>query len=720
MNKFRKGLLTACLTATFLGGLVSCNQPSAELTQAQSFLYQAYKDELVNTGDYKMPSKLIMNGVTYPVSWSVNVTEGNKDNVKVGTEVDEKGYITIDVAYAPYATNDAATKYTLTATITDAEGKTITQDFSKEIPAFQFTTHKQYLNAAAGDMVNVEGYVVAKTTRGDDGYVKNVFLQTANGEGYYVYGLKNVSAEDYATEFAIGSYVVISGAKDIYSGTAEIVSATYQKSNIADVEVTPYDITTLFDGAESVTDKTLINLQGSLVTVKDVILTTYTESNGYLNWTKGGKDSYVRISSSGNPSDHDSTAKETLIANYPSKFGYKADVTGIVTQFNGNFYLMPTSKDSIKVTSTAADPEFAFNYAVKQLSVDAEIFSNLPTTVEGTGTTITWASTAEGVVAENGKVTLKTEPVTTTLTATITLGEKTETKVFENVVVKLPEVSQISALKADMNKLTGKETTDFYVIEGVIVAKDGSGRPYVMDANGDVVLVYNNSVADLKNAPVGTTVKLAGVGSVYNGLHQFASSGSFTVLSVGTTTSEVVYGNATTIAAADYTKAVLTDKEAGMNGKYVKLTGVELRKNGNYFNLYYTPANGTETQIQLQSNGMNETLAALDGKEVVVYGYSYGCNSTTARITAVKVVDAANDVVVTPSETKQDTLVTDKTKDYITPAMQETDFAERLGLDPTIFSVKFVANDCVNKDGIARFNDDQLRLYGGNYQGTAA
>ena len=59
MNKFRKGLLAMSIAALTLGGLTACNQTSAELQQAQTFLYQAYKDEIVNTDDYKIYAHML-------------------------------------------------------------------------------------------------------------------------------------------------------------------------------------------------------------------------------------------------------------------------------------------------------------------------------------------------------------------------------------------------------------------------------------------------------------------------------------------------------------------------------------------------------------------------------------------------------------------------------------------------------------------------------------
>ncbi len=635
MNKFTKGLLTMSLTALCMGGLVACNTTDPALEEAKTYLYRVYKDELVNTDDYKLPAKVIINNVEFPVTWTANVTSGNAEHVVIGTEV-KGGFYTVDVVYDPLLST-ADVEYTLTATISNADGKTVTQEFTRSIPQFKFTSHSDYLKAKDDSMINVEGYVVGAYPLYNG--TTQVFIQTANGEGYYIYKLP-VEEAAFATDMAVGNYIIVSGVKDTYNGTAEIVNPTYQLSNKADVTVEPYDVTSIFDAAEKVNDPSLVNLQGSLVTVKGVTITTV-GSNGYLNWTKGGKDSYVRISSSGNVSDADPNAKKTLEDTVKNYFGYTADVTGIVSQYNGNFYLMPTSADSIKVTSTSMDAEFAFDYAVAQLSVAESIFSDLPTTVEGTGTTITWASSVAGLVSENGKVTPANEPTTTTLTATITLGTKSETKVFENVVVKLPEPSPVKTINAAIAGLGDAKATGVFVVEGTIVAKDGSGRPYVMDSHGDVILVYNNKVDEVKNAPIGTKIKVAGTGSIYNGLYQFGYDlDTFKALEVGTTTSEVVYGNAEAYTAEEYVAAVLTNKDQTMNGKYVKLTGVTLTKSGNYYNLAY----GTDGEIQLQAKniaGCNETNV---GQEVVVYGYSYGTNGTIARIAAVDVKLASEDV----------------------------------------------------------------------------
>ena len=644
MNKFRKGLLAVCLTATFLGGLAACNTTNP-LEEAAGYLYEVYKNDLTNTGDYKLPATVKYNEVFYPVTWTVDVKSGNANNVKVGTTV-EGGFITVDVVYdAVNATEDVT--YTLTATITDEKGKTVTQTFEKTIPAFKFTSHAEYLKAEDDTMLNVEGYVVGVYPL--SGGKTSVFLQSGNGEGYYVYNMA-VTEDQYKNDLVIGNQLIVSGKKDTYNGTAEVVSATYQLSTKADVTVEPYDVTSLFTNAATLADASLANLQGSLVTVKDVTLTTYTESNSYLNFTKDGKNSYLRISSSGNCSDYDSTAKETLLANYPSKFGYKADVTGIVALYSGNFYLMPTSKDSIKVTGTSMDAAFAVDYAKSQLTVDSTVIADLPTTVEGTGTTITWASSVAGIFSADGKLTAPEKATEVTLTATITSGTSSVTKVFEKITVLKAEVATVAQVKKAIAALSSGNT-DVFLLEGTVVAKDSSNRPYVMDANGDVLFVYEK----LSSLEVGESVKLYGVGTAYNGLYQLKNA---KVLEEGNNKVEINYGRPVSLTPAELT-ALAGAKTDTLNGVYVKVAGLKIVQSGSYFNFTYDD-NGTEKTIQSLAKH-DFIVEANVGKTVTVYGYYNGASSNgEAKLVAADVKEGVIADSVDNPLTLKDTVVTSK------------------------------------------------------------
>ena len=165
------------------------------LNGAAEFLYQANKDVVVNTANYKLPAKQFYDGVSYDVTWTVTVKSGPAANVSLATTA-ENNYYAVTVVYDPFSSNEEVA-YTLTATVKDEEGRTASASFERKIPVFSYTSHADYLKAEAKDLVNVEGYVTAKTPRQSDGYVKMVFVETAKGEGFYLYGLSKVSEDDY-------------------------------------------------------------------------------------------------------------------------------------------------------------------------------------------------------------------------------------------------------------------------------------------------------------------------------------------------------------------------------------------------------------------------------------------------------------------------------------------------------------------------------------------
>lgn len=292
--------------------------------------------------NYKLPTEILYESNYYDIEWTLEVLEGNPNNVSLTKDELSSSY-KVNIIYDKES-NKEDTVYMLTALIKDKNGNELVQKIKKVIPTFEIMTHQEYLSCEDDSVVNVEGYIVGvyPLVNGKTSF----FIQSNQGEGYYVFKI-SVNEEQYNNDLIIGNRLIVSGTKDSYNGTHEIVYATYELLE-EDGIVEPYDITELFMNAESISDETLLNLQGSFVTIKDVTLTTL-ENNGILNFVKDGKESYIRISSSGNCSDYDPTANDTLIGYYETHSGQSVDITGIVAQINGMFYIMPTSKDSIKV-----------------------------------------------------------------------------------------------------------------------------------------------------------------------------------------------------------------------------------------------------------------------------------------------------------------------------------------------------------------------------------
>ncbi|MBQ7798968.1 MAG: hypothetical protein IJ370_00595 [Oscillospiraceae bacterium] len=126
-----------------LGVFAGCKSgDNAGLTDAKAYLTNMYqtagKDEVMNMlMDKDVLSVVTIDGVTYSVEWTVEVTKGAKDAVKVG-ESYEENHVLIDVPDLP----EKDILFTATATIKDDKGNTETVSFDYKVTG---------LNPDAGD-----------------------------------------------------------------------------------------------------------------------------------------------------------------------------------------------------------------------------------------------------------------------------------------------------------------------------------------------------------------------------------------------------------------------------------------------------------------------------------------------------------------------------------------------------------------------------------------
>ena len=120
-------MLALCLSA-FAGcesGNTDTNAPASGLANAKEYLYTMYKNNPETTpADYKVVGRVVISGVTYEVAWTAD-----SDTVKFVKGDD--GFVTVDVDEK----NPEELHYNLTATLTDAEGKTESVSFKHKVPA---------------------------------------------------------------------------------------------------------------------------------------------------------------------------------------------------------------------------------------------------------------------------------------------------------------------------------------------------------------------------------------------------------------------------------------------------------------------------------------------------------------------------------------------------------------------------------------------------------
>ncbi len=394
------------------------------LTKAKDYLENMYKSKdgsaTATASDYTVVGVVKIDGVTYSIDWSVDA----KDGVTVGT-MDSKKMVTIDVnENTPDLIN-----YNLTATIKDAAGKSEKISFAHFVPAYKEYSWADYAAAKDDQTVVCKGVVTAIIAKSKGNSSNALYFQDNDG-GYYVYNLD----KDPVTELGIksGMTVKATGTRSTYSGTYEIINASVEIIDSNITAVTPADYTALFKNAATTKDAALTEKQGLLVTVKGVeILGQDPSNNTYYNFKLADKQSYIRISSSVCPITKDEQTKFNEIVN--SNIGYSADATGILTLYDGAFYLSPITEnafDNFKLVERDDAGKVAFEK--EKLVFPAKINSDTTLDLRATGVTYTDVAITydvTGATAADGKlpIVLDSKPQTITVVATIKCNNATDT-----------------------------------------------------------------------------------------------------------------------------------------------------------------------------------------------------------------------------------------------------------------------------------------------------
>lgn len=535
------------------------------LQSARDYIFAMYKDGAEETpADYRVVGMTTVDGVAYTVTWSVNVAE---DLVRVVPDADGK-MVTIDVV------DEAAADvpYTLTATIADAAGNTKTATFTRKVPKFAVMTWAQYIAAAKDDTVVVEGIVNGIISKSANGASSNGIYFQDNDGGYYAYG---VTDDPVTAGIEIGMKIRVSGTKDIYNGTHEIKDPVVTVLDTTKNPVTAADYTAIFANATALTDEALVAKQAFLVTIKDVLVTSQDTSSGYYKFQLGDKESYIRISGSACPLTTEE--KTTFVEGHAAKFGYIADVTGIITVYNGSFYLTPVTVDAFTYKSLPEKtPAEKVAFELDNLTLVGKIDKPSEITLPTAGSTYTnvafsWALTANDYAtydATTGKLTVTTVPsmeTTITLTLTATCGaDATDTK--EITITLFAATTFVTQALDAANALTsGSSTTNEWIVVGVVTdfeySTQHSNATFYLSDGVNKIMVYRaawEGIADVQNGDLlavkgqlkkyNTTLEVVNA-SVYANLTSIADAAAAGIAGTGVA-GTVVYGQITAINTA--------------------------------------------------------------------------------------------------------------------------------------------------------------------------
>lgn len=492
----------------------------ADLQGAYDYVHQLTKTISEKTGaNYTLIGTVVRGDKVFTVNWTVS-----DDRVVLTT--DDNGKVTVTV---PEPLEDIP--YDLTFTIYNEKGESLSRTYKHVVPKFAYTTYAQYAAAKDDEAVVVTGIVSGVISKTTGSSANGLYIQDLNEEGgYYVYNL----TDDPHGVIEVGMTVKVKGVKDTYNGTYEVVSASVEIVDSTIKAVEPVDFTELYLGATALNDAALVGRQGMLVTVKGVTILEPGD-NGYYYFQLGELKTYLRISSSNNPTTKE--ALETVKAVHGANYGNIADVTGVISIYNGNFYLSPVNADAF---SNVQVPERTDAEKVEMelglIKLDSKVTADKVITLPANGTNysdvvFTWACESEHAVLADGKLTITVpdSKATVTVTVTATCGEVTETQTFEitlsKEIIPLEEAIAIGSAK-EHNTYTEEK----YLIAGVIteVYNDQYGNMYITDAYGNVFTIYGTYSADgstkysaMETKPVaGDYVVVLGVLGQYNGTAQ--------------------------------------------------------------------------------------------------------------------------------------------------------------------------------------------------------
>lgn len=533
----KKLISVVILLALCVAAFAACKPGETKkdaLTLAKEYIYTMYRNEAeVTASDYTRVGVVSIDGVTYTVEWTANITSGPADGVKT-VKSEDGSTVTVDIDEKA----SADVVYTLKATIKDAEGKTAELSFNHKVPAFKEFTWAEYVAAAKDDTVIVKGVITAIMAKSKGNSYNCLYLQDNDG-GYYAYNMATDPVTDDKLE--VGMTVRVTGTRDTYNGTYEIMKATVEIVDSNKTPATAVDFTEKYQKATSLKDEALTAQQGMLVTLKGVEITGEDTSGGYYKFKLGEFESYIRISSSVCPITKDE--QETLKKGHAEHTGWTANVTGIICVYDGAFYLTPASADAFEyVGLPQKDDAGMVAFEKDGLSVVSTVTADTEIELPSAGKTydkvaITWESDNAAAVVANGKLTIKLPDTDATvkLTATLKCGSVTETRVFEIKLVAT-EMSYAEIVDAAYKLEAGAALPGTYRLFGKIIKID---TPWSEQYKNITVTI---EVAGLTDKPiqcfrlvgdgaealaVGDEITVEGVIKNYNGTIEFDSGCRF-------------------------------------------------------------------------------------------------------------------------------------------------------------------------------------------------
>lgn len=505
--------------------------------------------------------------IVFDIVWSAS------ESAHFSVEVLENGKVLGKVA-RPAAGEEQA-EATLIATLT-YEKKTAVREWTVYIaplPASEKFTIAEAIGQPLNTVVEVEG-VVTYIMAGKGFFIKD---ETAS---IYVY--TNGAVRE---EVKPGAKVKVAGKKIVYYDLYELEAPVYEVLTAAPAagfdfaaEAVKLNVTEIdakaFKGTESIPN------YGVVYTVTGKIEDRQVGENKTL---------YIVNPLDGKQIEIYYGAYADALAEIKALDGKTVEFTGLVYDHHSKGYwrMLPYAGTAKEVAEVVLTPQQKVDRVLSDLGAllkaNQQVVANLTlpvTNAVDAGVTIVWASSNEAVIGIDGKLTAPAADTNVTLTATITLGDLTET--FE--VVVLAKQIPVTSILAAINKAEGTTVA----VEGYVTYVVAKG--YFLNDGTASIYVYINA-APAEGIKPGAKVKAIGKKSVY-----------FDLFQIQTPTSEVIeeaptgdydYASKAVESTIDEidAKASSGAESIGNYGVIYKFSGVvEERVNGKYTDVYLVDA----------------------------------------------------------------------------------------------------------------------------------
>ena len=454
---FRSVIICALVLILCLSAFVACDKDKGPqepdlsgLENVKKLIHNMYKDKdgATATADFEVLNKY----GDYTVEWTVTVTEGDQNGVKI-VEGSKENYVKVQVD-----TKAAADiKFVLKATVKDNQGHSLAvgDGYNMTVPKYQAGSYEAIKKACDdGDKKTAytfEGYIIGVNASIGSGYASgslgSMWVMDDQGHGLYVYNAykkdTNKLPSNLKTREAINEYYPV-GAQVTVHGTVALSFDVYQFNSGATVTLTGktaqsenvtleyVDRTQMFGNAENDTDKALVETQSTRISLKNVVLG---EKNGKeYSYSVNGKN-FVFYNDQYLIDEATASAIDTKWV-----VGAKANLKGIVNYYN-KYQVYPDSADSVTILEQT--DEETVDSVLAALVVPAEITNNFTLPTSDAVDKVEWSSnSANAVVNQETRLVTITrtdadQPVK--FTVSVTKGSVTKSKDF-NATIKAAEV----------------------------------------------------------------------------------------------------------------------------------------------------------------------------------------------------------------------------------------------------------------------------------------